>query len=145
MTAGAASNAVVDYWDGLPTTLPSEPPPQRSTILAADGSKIAEFFQENRVPLRLAEVAPIARRAVVAVEDDRFYSHGPIDLRGTLRALVNNSAGGGRQGGSTLTQQYVKNQLLNTATRATRRRGPPRCRWRARRPRPASRRRSRRR
>lgn len=115
MTAGAASNAVVGYWDGLPTTLPSEPPPQRSTILAADGSKIAEFFQENRVPLRLAEVAPIARRAVVAVEDDRFYSHGPIDLRGTLRALVNNSAGGGRQGGSTLTQQYVKNQLLNTA------------------------------
>lgn len=116
MTAGAAVNAGVDYYDSLPDTMPSEQAPQRSVILAADGSKIAEFYSENRRNVPLAEIAPIARKAIVAIEDDRFYEHGPIDARGTIRALVNNSGDtGGRQGGSTLTQQYVKNVLLNAA------------------------------
>lgn len=118
MMTGAAANSVADYWDALPSTLPIEPVPQRSTILAADGSTIATFYSENRVELPLAQIAPIARRAVVAVEDDRFYEHGGVDLRGTLRALVNNAGDGARQGGSTLTQQYVKNVLLNNAETA---------------------------
>lgn len=117
MTAGAAVNAGHDYWsDDLSSTLPTEQAPQRSVILAADGSKIAEFFSENRHNVTFEQIAPIARKAIVAIEDDRFYSHGPIDPRGTLRALANNSSdAGGRQGGSTLTQQYVKNVLLNAA------------------------------
>lgn len=116
MTAGAAVNAGVDYYEALPTTIPDEQAPQRSVILAADGSKIAEFFSENRRNVTLAQMAPIARKAIVAIEDDRFYEHGPIDVRGTLRALVSNADdSGGRQGGSTLTQQYVKNVLLNAS------------------------------
>src|SRR5260370_39269422 len=50
--------------------------------------------------------------AVVAIEDVRFYQHGGVDLKGTVRALVHNSHGGNLQGGSTITQQYVKNVLL---------------------------------
>ena len=63
----------------------------------------------------LTEVAPVMRQAVVAIEDSRFYEHGGIDLRGTLRAFVNNQAGEDVQGGSTLTQQYVKQVLLEKA------------------------------
>jgi membrane peptidoglycan carboxypeptidase len=55
------------------------------------------------------------RQAVVAIEDSRFYKHGGIDLRGTMRAFVNNQAGDDVQGGSTLTQQYVKQVLLERA------------------------------
>ncbi|AKT52806.1 hypothetical protein ADJ73_11740 [Arsenicicoccus sp. oral taxon 190] len=115
MTAGAAANSVADYWESLPTTLPIEPVPQRSTILAADGSQIATFYSENRVEVPLSAVSPVARQAVVAVEDDRFYQHGGVDPRGILRAVVHNAGDGGTQGGSTLTQQYVKNVLLNNA------------------------------
>ena len=64
----------------------------------------------------LSDVAPVMRKAVVAIEDSRFYDHGGIDLRGTVRALVNNQSGKDVQGGSTLTQQYVKQVLLETAS-----------------------------
>ena len=55
------------------------------------------------------------RNAIVAIEDSRFYQHGAIDIRGTLRALVNDVEHRPVQGGSTLTQQYVKNALILTA------------------------------
>ena len=64
----------------------------------------------------LSDVAPVMRKAVIAIEDSRFYDHGGIDLRGTVRALVNNQSGKDVQGGSTLTQQYVKQVLLETAS-----------------------------
>ena len=63
----------------------------------------------------ISEVAPVMRKAVIAIEDSRFYEHGGIDLRGTLRAFVNNQSGEDVQGGSTLTQQYVKQVLLEAA------------------------------
>ena len=64
------------------------------------------------------------RQAIVAIEDSRYYEHGGIDLRGTLRALKSNSqAGSIRQGGSTLTQQYVKNTLIVNARTAQEREG----------------------
>ena len=55
------------------------------------------------------------RKAIVAIEDSRFYQHGAIDVRGTLRAIVNDLEHKQVQGGSTLTQQYVKNALILTA------------------------------
>jgi membrane peptidoglycan carboxypeptidase len=55
------------------------------------------------------------RKAIVAIEDSRFYQHGAIDIRGTVRALVNDLEHKQVQGGSTLTQQYVKNALILTA------------------------------
>ena len=53
--------------------------------------------------------------AIVSIEDDRFYKHGALDIRGTIRAFVTNQASGSVQGGSSITQQMVKQTLLNQA------------------------------
>ncbi|GAA1582184.1 transglycosylase domain-containing protein [Actinomadura kijaniata] len=90
--------------------------PLRSRILAADGSTIATFFYENRVDVRLDRISPTMRRAVLAIEDSRFYEHGALDAKGTVRALASNLGSGEvQQGGSGITQQYVKNLLLTHA------------------------------
>ena len=82
---------------------------QRSTVLDANGDVLAYFYEENRVYVELDQIAPIMRKAMVAIEDHRFYEHGPLDAQGTLRAFITNLAAGGvAQGGSTITQQYVK-------------------------------------
>jgi membrane peptidoglycan carboxypeptidase len=112
---GLAARDSAEGFESLPTELQIPPLPERSRILAADGSLIATFYDEDRVSVPLTDVAQVMRRAVVAIEDSRFYDHGGIDLRGTLRALVNNSSGRDVQGGSTLTQQYVKQVLLESA------------------------------
>lgn len=97
--------------------------PQRSTILDADGSKVATFFYQNRVAVPLDEVAPVARKALIAIEDARFFQHEGVDAQGMLRALVANLRTGRlRQGGSTLTQQYVENVRLLKADSAEERR-----------------------
>ena len=77
---------------------------------------IGYFYDQNRVYEPLSKIAPVMRQAIVAVEDNKFYSHGALDLKGTIRAfLANQTSGGTVQGGSTLTQQYVKQVLVNTA------------------------------
>jgi membrane peptidoglycan carboxypeptidase len=112
---GLAARSGADGFESLPAELTIPPLAERSRILASDGSLIATFYAENRVSVPLSEVAPVMRKAIVAIEDSRFYQHGGIDLRGTVRALVNNSSGHDVQGGSTLTQQYVKQVLLESA------------------------------
>src|SRR4051794_11570377 len=94
------------------------PPPERSRLVAADGTTIASFFTQDRVNVPLAKVAPVMQRAIVAIEDARFFDHGGVDLRGTIRAAATDVGNGGAvQGGSTLTQQYVKNALLDNGQR----------------------------
>jgi membrane peptidoglycan carboxypeptidase len=114
-TAGATIKAGAKFYADLPEDLPAQPLPQRSVILAADGSRIAEFHSENRVLVPLSKVAPIAKNAIIAIEDSRFEAHHGLDVRGTARAMLKTSTGSDRQGGSTITQQYVKNVLLNDA------------------------------
>ena len=109
---GASARAGVHAFDSLPAELKVTPLAQQSTILAADGSVIATFYDENRIVVPLAKIAPVMQTAIVAIEDDRFYKHGGIDPHGILRALVNNSQGAGTQGASTLTQQFVKLTLV---------------------------------
>lgn len=100
----------------LQAELPMEALPQRSQILDKDGNEVAMFFDQYRVVVPLEEVAPVMREAVLAIEDHRFYEHGPLDLQATLRALVQNTAQDEVvQGGSTITQQLVKLTLLNQA------------------------------
>jgi len=100
-------------FESLPSKLQGPPPPQRSRLLAADGSTIAEFFAQDRVDVPIEHVALAMQKAIVAIEDVRFFSHGAVDVQGTMRAaLANLGAGSTAQGGSTLTQQYVKNVLL---------------------------------
>ncbi|MDQ2851879.1 MAG: transglycosylase domain-containing protein, partial [Actinomycetota bacterium] len=114
-SAGLASNGSIALFNGLPATFAMNPLAQQSRILAADGSTIATPFNENRVVVPLSKVAPIMRKAQVAIEDQRFYQHGAIDPKGLLRAVSSNAQGGGLQGASTLTQQYVKVALENQA------------------------------
>lgn len=94
-------------------TLASVPLPTRSQVVTSDGKLVATFFTENRVPVPITKIAPVMRQAIIAVEDRRFYHHGALDVRGTLRALVHNVRGRpGVQGGSSITQQYVKMALV---------------------------------
>lgn len=116
---GLAARDTAEGFDSLPAELDIPPLPQRSRILAADGSLIATFYEQNRVEVALSDVAPVMRQAVIAIEDSRFYDHGGIDVRGTVRAFINNQSGEDVQGGSTLTQQYVKQVLLATAEAMT--------------------------
>ncbi|HET6652187.1 MAG TPA: transglycosylase domain-containing protein [Nocardioides sp.] len=114
--AGLGARDVARSMDKIPADLAAEPLPQRSRLLAADGSVLATLFDENRVNVPLASVAPIMRKAIISIEDYRFYQHGALDLRGTLRAFVTNEVSDATvQGGSSITQQMVKMTLLNQA------------------------------
>jgi len=99
-----------------PLELTDEPPPGNTTMLAANGELITSFYQENRAPVASEQIAEVMKHAMVAIEDARFYEHAGLDVEGTLRALVKNLAAGEvQEGGSTLTQQLVKQTLLQTA------------------------------
>ncbi len=114
--ANGATDLSVQAFDDLPTELQPGQLSEKSTMYAADGSVLAIFFSENRVVVPLDSVAPIMQSAVIATEDKRFYQHGGIDPTGMLRAAVQ-SAVGNKQGASTLTQQYIKNVLIEKASR----------------------------
>jgi membrane peptidoglycan carboxypeptidase len=114
--AGFTTEKTHETLQELPQQFDEVPLKQKSTILAADGSLIATLAEQNRVPVKLSQVAPIMQKAMVAIEDDRFYEHGALDLKGTLRALLRNqSEGSVQQGGSSITQQYVKMSLVEKA------------------------------
>lgn len=85
--------------------------PERSTIYAADGSVLATvFLDENRKVVRLRRMGDLARKAVLAIEDERFYDHPGLDYRSILRAVVANvTTGEIQQGASTITQQLARN------------------------------------
>ena len=88
---------------------------QTAVLQYADGSTMATIDNgENRTDVALSTVPPYVRDAVLAAEDRGFYSEPGISIRGTLRAAVNDIRGRSTQGGSTITQQYVKNAYLNS-------------------------------
>ena len=109
--AGVALRESVGFFNGLPGELTVDPPSQSTKVLTADGKTIATFYAENRVKVSLEQMSPYIKDAIVAIEDRRFYEHAGIDPQGILRALASNLTNGGRQGASTLTQQYVTNVL----------------------------------
>lgn len=95
--------------------LPSVKAYEASKVYAADGSLIATFSLSPKSRyVRLKEMPPSLKNAVVAIEDERFYHHRGVDLRAAARALVANLRGQKIvEGGSTITQQYVKNHFLS--------------------------------
>ncbi len=95
---------------------------QRSVMYAADGSVMAVLkAEENRKPVTLAQIPQPMIDTVLAVEDAEFYHHRGVNARSLIRALLANvSAGGVTQGGSTITQQVVKNALLTPKRDANR-------------------------
>jgi len=87
---------------------------QSSKIYDGDGRLLTTLHGvENRTVVPLARISKVAKDAVVAIEDERFYEHGGVDVRAVLRALIANiTSRDVREGGSTITQQYVKNTLI---------------------------------
>jgi membrane peptidoglycan carboxypeptidase len=86
---------------------------ETTIVYYADGeTEIGRMQQENRTVVTLSQVPEHVRYAVLAAEDRSFYSNTGVSFTGTLRAAWNNSRGGTLQGGSTITQQYVKNAIL---------------------------------
>jgi len=120
---GIAARDVAKGMDNLPTELKAEPLAQKTRILDANGNIIATLYDENRINVPLTQISRTMVKAIVAIEDYRYYQHGALDLKGTLRALITNQANDGAvvQGGSSITQQMVKLTLLSQAdTRAER-------------------------
>ncbi|WP_162458303.1 penicillin-binding protein [Pseudactinotalea terrae] len=112
---GATTQAGYDTFQDLDTEIGDMTMSERSVIRYSNGAVMATFYAEDRIVVPLEEISPHVQNAVVAVEDKRFFEHGAIDPEGMLRAVVSNLSGGDLQGASTLTQQYVKNVLLEQA------------------------------
>ncbi|NRQ49299.1 transglycosylase domain-containing protein [Aeromicrobium stalagmiti] len=112
VTFNDVTNDVVD----MPLALEDQPNAQTTRLLASNGDLIAYFYKENRQDVPLDEIAPVMQDALISIEDNRFYEHGALDLKGTVRALFNNASDGQTQGGSSITQQLVKLTLVSQAT-----------------------------
>ncbi|MGV9288185.1 transglycosylase domain-containing protein [Streptomyces sp. NPDC003719] len=113
---GLAAKGSVESFDELPANLKTPPLSQRTTILDSQGGTIASVYSRDRTVVGLKDISPYMQKAIVAIEDSRFYQHGAVDLKGVLRALNNNARSGGvSEGASTLTQQYVKNVFVEEA------------------------------
>ncbi|MCT1828681.1 transglycosylase domain-containing protein [Brevibacterium luteolum] len=113
--ASMGADAGVELFSALPAELDERPLAEQSRMLASDGSEIATFYWQNRKEVSLEDVSEQMQQATVAVEDERFFEHGGVDLQGIARAVVYNLLSDDTQGGSTLTQQYVKNVLSENA------------------------------
>jgi len=117
--AGIGARDAAETFNGLKVPALSSAP-TRSEILDSRGGVIAYYYPNHiyRIPVSYSQISPDMRAAIVAIEDSRYYQHGALDIRGTLRAINTDLGGGQVQGGSTLAQQYVKNALLLTAADA---------------------------
>jgi membrane peptidoglycan carboxypeptidase len=111
--SSVAASDTIGLFEELPSYLEIGDLAQRTNIYAnnSDGSPylLATFYDQNRVEVPWEKVSLYAKDALIAGEDPRFYDHGGIDLQGTIRAVINNALGRSVQGGSSITQQYVKN------------------------------------
>jgi membrane peptidoglycan carboxypeptidase len=96
------------------------PVPQVALVQYSDGSLLTRIGTTNRVPVSLSKVPEQVRWAVLSTEDRNFYSEPGVSIKGTLRAALNDLTGGDTQGGSGITQQYVKNAYLNSSRTLTR-------------------------
>lgn len=109
---GVTVNAGASTFDYLPEEFTIPAPSQQSAMYASDGSTLTTFYAENRIVVPLRKISPYLQKATVAIEDHRFFEHRGVDFESMVRAAISNFAGKARQGASTLTQQYVKNVLI---------------------------------
>jgi penicillin-binding protein 1A len=98
-----ALDSLIDYRPKIPLR-----------IFSADNVLIGEFGEERRNLVRSKDIPDIMKKAILAIEDDRFFEHGGVDYLGIIRAAVHNLSGGARQGASTITQQVARNFFLSS-------------------------------
>ncbi len=116
---GIGAKSLSHSVEDLPANLRTEPLAQQTKIVDPVGNTVATLYDQNRINVPLRQISRNMVKSIVAIEDYRFYQHGALDLKGTLRALVTNQASGGSvQGGSSITQQMVKMTLLDQAKNA---------------------------
>ena len=122
-SVGITAKNTSDKFQALSANLPAQLP-QRSELVDSRGHVLAYFYGHvygqadqviDRVPVAYNQIAPVMRTAILAIEDSRYYKHGAIDVKGTVRAAIVDLRGGSVQGGSTIAQEYVKNVLILTA------------------------------
>ena len=106
-----AAKSVPSVFNELPGDLQTVTPAEESQLLDSSGGVIAHFYDKQRIVVPSANIADVMKKAIVAIEDKRFYEHNGVDATGIARALVTNLGESGRQGASTITQQYVRNSL----------------------------------
>lgn len=117
--SGLTANSTLGVFNDLPTFLDVGQIAQRSSIYAKNSKgkdvKLASFYAQDRIDVNWDQINQYVKDAATSAEDPRFYEHGAIDLMGTLRAILSNLTGNDVQGGSSITQQYVKNVLVQKA------------------------------
>ncbi|OKL49500.1 hypothetical protein BSR29_00625 [Boudabousia liubingyangii] len=111
-TVGITARAATDSFTSLPDDFEILEPSEQSVILASDGTQLARFYAEDRIIVPEDKISQDMKNAIVAVEDRRFYQHHGVDGQGIIRAFFTNISKGNTQGASTLTQQLVKNTLI---------------------------------
>ncbi len=100
----------------IPALDPSRIHNQTDGFIYANNGRVLSVLRgsQSRILLRSDQISPLMKQAIVAIEDKRFYEHRGVDVRGIMRALWADMRGGGAvQGGSTITQQFVKNTYTN--------------------------------
>jgi len=112
---GLSTRNGVQGFQGLPADITQVPLPQQNTIVDSKNHVLATLFSQNRIEVPLNKISPLLQQAVISIEDQRFLQHSGIDIKGTLRAAFSTGSGSQVQGGSTITQQYVKQLLLAAA------------------------------
>ena len=117
ITSTAAERAITMF-DNLPSSLEIDKLMLPSNFYATEPTTgqpflLTQFLEQDRTPVNFDQISPVMYDALLSSEDPRYYQHGGIDLIGTTRALLSNAQGGGEtQGGSSISQQYVKNVLI---------------------------------
>ncbi|MFS0866709.1 transglycosylase domain-containing protein [Microbacterium sp. 179-B 1A2 NHS] len=113
--SGFAASSAIEMFDNMPSYLKIDKLMLPTELYAknsdGDWRLLTEFYDQNRIPVTFDEVNPVVYDAILSSEDKNFYNHGGIDLIGTVGALVGNASSGSNRGGSSITQQYVKNVL----------------------------------
>ncbi|GAA1699047.1 transglycosylase domain-containing protein [Microbacterium sediminicola] len=112
--SGAAASSAITLFDNLPSALEIDELMLPTTFYwmnpdTGEYEVMTQFYDQNREPVTFDEVAPVMYDAILSSEDKNFYSHGGVDLVGTARAIL---YGGSQGGGSSISQQYVKNILI---------------------------------
>jgi membrane peptidoglycan carboxypeptidase len=118
LSAGAVAADVGDSVVSITPASMAEALPGVTTVTDRDGNPIASVYDQYRIPVTGGKISAAMKAALVSIEDRRFYQERGIDPKALLRAAINDAGGGAQQGGSTITQQLVKNYLINVADRA---------------------------
>ncbi|WP_241987743.1 transglycosylase domain-containing protein [Cryobacterium sp. TMT1-66-1] len=118
--SGMAATNTINVFDSLPEYLSIDRLSQKSNIYASTNAEdpvgtrvlLASFYEQNRVDVASDAISQFAKDAAIAGEDPRFMEHGGVDIQSSFNGAVQTLAGGDTRGGSSITQQYVKNVLI---------------------------------